>query len=368
MIRAPIIAVIIALVAGLWILSGNYGDDPQSSEPIESSAVTAQSEQAMLDVKALPRVQVVSSIATSKIREIKLYGRTEPERTVDIKAETAGKIIAISKIEGSIVNKGVTLVRLSMNSRAAKLNEAKAQVKLHEISYDAAQALTKKQFVSEVKLAEEFAALESAKASLSIVQLDIARTRIKSPFQGTLEKLPLEVGDYVNVGDSVAHIVDLDPIVVAVEVTEREISQVKIGHSVLVGLLSGEMREGVIGYISRSANAQTRTFRVEVKLDNPDYEIPEGMTADVTMMSNPVPAHKISPAILTLDALGVLGVKTIDASNTVQFFKAYMVVDTPDGIWITGLPEKVRFISVGQEFVKVGQVVEALESQEQQTP
>jgi len=63
---------------------------------------------------------------------------------------------------------------------------------------------------------------------------------------------------------------------------------------------------------------------------------------------------------LTLDDKGILGVKSVDADQLVAFHPVQIVVDTPNGIWISGLPESAQLISVGQEFVKEGQLVEAI--------
>ncbi len=367
MIRAPIIAFIIALVAGLWIASGYYDfadtsasvkDDPATIEMSAGTVADAMDKSAQEQDSALPHVQVINSVAILRVREIKLFGRTEPDRTVEVSAETSGKVTSLKIVEGAVVDKGNVILRLSMDSRKVKLEEAKARLKFQEISYAAAEKLSKKKFESEVKLAELFANLESSKSDLAIAELDIARVRIKAPFKGIVEKILLEVGDYVRVGDAVAHIVDLDPIVVAVQVTERAISQVEVGQNVIVQFLSGEVQNGTVGYISRSASTDTRTFRVEVKLENPDYRIPDGMTANVTMLTNPVSAHKISPAVLTLDDNGAIGVKSVNANNQVMFHKISIIADTVDGIWIGGLPENVSLITIGQEFVKVGQTVE----------
>jgi multidrug efflux system membrane fusion protein len=65
----------------------------------------------------------------------------------------------------------------------------------------------------------------------------------------------------------------------------------------------------------------------------------------------------MSPAALTLDDAGVVGVKTVDAQNTVRFHPAELVAGGADGVWIGGLPPEVTIITVGQEFVLPGQTV-----------
>ena len=73
---------------------------------------------------------------------------------------------------------------------------------------------------------------------------------------------------------------------------------------------------------------------------------------------NEVLAHRVSPALFTLDDAGALGVRAIDQDNRVVFYAVDVIEDTPEGAWVTGLPSAVNLITVGQEFVLVGQLVD----------
>ena len=74
-------------------------------------------------------------------------------------------------------------------------------------------------------------------------------------------------------------------------------------------------------------------------------------------------AHFVSPAILTLTDQGVLGVKSLEADNIVGFHPVRILESAPNGVWIGGLPEEVTLITVGQEFVAVGQAVRPVDEQ-----
>jgi multidrug efflux system membrane fusion protein len=76
------------------------------------------------------------------------------------------------------------------------------------------------------------------------------------------------------------------------------------------------------------------------------------------MQLGEVYAHKVSPALFTLNDAGDLGVRTIDDDNVVEFFKVVIVEDTNEGAWVTGLPDTVTLITVGQEFVLTGETVD----------
>ena len=129
------------------------------------------------------------------------------------------------------------------------------------------------------------------------------------------------------------------------------------GQRARVTLASGKQYTGVIGYISRTADALTRTFQVEVAIDNADLGISAGLTADVVLFTKPAMAHRVTPAVLTLNDQGQIGIKVVGDDNVVKFHAIEIVADTSDGVWVTGLPHTARVISVGQEFVLDGQTV-----------
>ena len=68
-------------------------------------------------------------------------------------------------------------------------------------------------------------------------------------------------------------------------------------------------------------------------------------------------AHRISPSVLSLNDVGQIGVKIVNAQNRVQFVPVTILSDTSDYMWILGLPDNVRLITVGQDFVSHGQTV-----------
>ena len=71
-----------------------------------------------------------------------------------------------------------------------------------------------------------------------------------------------------------------------------------------------------------------------------------------------IKAHKIPPSVLTLQDDGTVGVKTIDENNKVVFYPIKKEIDTIDGMWVSGLPDEVKLIITGQEYITVGQTVE----------
>ena len=72
-------------------------------------------------------------------------------------------------------------------------------------------------------------------------------------------------------------------------------------------------------------------------------------------------AHRVSPAILTLTDDGMIGVKTLGPDNRVRFHPIQIIGDGADGVWLSGLPNRITLITVGQEFVAEGQTVRPID-------
>ena len=104
----------------------------------------------------------------------------------------------------------------------------------------------------------------------------------------------------------------------------------------------------------------TRTFRVELEVPNPDGRFAAGTSAELVIEDEPVPAHRVSSALLALDDAGTIGVKAVDDEGVVTFHPARVVRAEADAVWLTGLPERLRLITVGQGFVRPGDRVEVV--------
>ncbi len=349
-------AAVLAVAATLWILSGQV-EDQGASVALEPAAAPI-AVPAFEPERAPPvAVRVRTLTAQPRVQAVVLRGVTEASRDVVVRAQTAGRIEAIEATRGARVEAGQPLVRIAADDRPARLAEAKALARQRRIEYQAARELATKGHRSETQVAAALAQYEAAQAAVARVEVEIGHTRIAAPFGGMLDERPVEIGDFVDVGDAVATIVDLDPVTLTAYVSENEIGKLKVGDPGRAVLTTGEELEGTIRYIGSSAHDETRTFRVEVEVPNPGHTVIDGVTAEIRLPVTDVPAHRMSPAVLTLDDAGRIGIKIVDENDIVRFVRARIVDDTDGGIWLAGLPHTVRVITVGQEFVKDGQKV-----------
>ena len=125
-------------------------------------------------------------------------------------------------------------------------------------------------------------------------------------------------------------------------------------------LATGETVKGRIRYVAPVADEATRTFAVELEVDNSDGALRVGGTAELHIPAEQLLAHRVSPSLLTLDDAGNVGVKIINDEGRVEFVAADIALSSGEGMWLAGLPETTTFITVGQGFVSDGALVNAI--------
>lgn len=325
-----------------------------------------------------------------------LRGQTEAAREVDVKAETSAVVTSEPLRKGRFVEAGEVLCQLDPGTREAmlieararlteaqsrvpeaqaRLSEARARLEEARINNTAATRLIEGGFASETRVATTQAALsaaeagvESARAGLDAAQsgiqaaaaavasaeTEIDRLTIEAPFAGLLESDTAELGSLLQPGASCATVIQLDPIKLVGFVPETAVDRVEVGALAGARLISGREVQGRVTFLSRSADMTTRTFRVEIDVANTDFSIRDGQTAEILIASDGERAHLLPQSALTLNADGKLGVRVVGADSLVEFVPVAVLRDTPQGVWLSGLPDQADVIVVGQDFVTAG--------------
>ena len=304
------------------------------------------------------QVVVLPSEAQETSAELTLRGRTEADRSVEVAAETTGRVLSPPIRRGATVDEGQVLCELDPGTRDAELAEVQAALEEAQVQESGAAQLAKKGYTAETELKQRQAQLRAAQARLDKVRADIAKLEIRAPFAGVLETDTAELGTLLVPGALCAEVVDLDPVTVESYVSEQEVGQLSIGQPAEVRLVTGKAAEGEITFISRSGDVETRTFAVEVTIPNPGREIRAGVTAEVLVALPPQSAHLVPQTALTLDDDGRLGVRAAD-DGVARFHPVTIMRETPDGVWVGGLPPQADIIVIGQEFVREGRPVAA---------
>ncbi|MEL6746367.1 MAG: efflux RND transporter periplasmic adaptor subunit [Pseudomonadota bacterium] len=347
-------ACLFAGATAAWLMQGDIIAGGQTEAGTGAPAIANADKQR--DAAPPFRVRVVRSVAQPRPAQLVLRGRTQVEARVSIRAETAGPILAEPPERGNRVTVGDVLCRIDTGTRTAALLEAKAQLAEAQAAYKATSRLNQRGFASQLKRMGDRRALDTATAAVDRTERDIAKTRITAPMAGVVEHRA-RLGAYLSVGDECAKLVRLDPLLIVANVAERDVPQLTLGMDVTAQLVTGQQVAGTVQFIAPAADPATRTFRIEAAVPNPEGALRDGLTADLLIPLPSQPAHRLAQSTLSLDDAGRLGVKTVTAEDQVAFVPVTIMGDARDSLWVAGLPEAARVITVGQEYVRDGQVV-----------
>jgi len=336
----------IAIVVTVWLLTGllSFG-----GHAVKTEAKTNE----------IPSVRVTMLNAQPRDATITVRGRTQALHEVDVRAEVDGVVSALHFEKGDRVKRGQVLCEIKLNDRGARATQAKAQMAQAKKELEVAQELYKEGFRSKTQLAGSNATYEAARAGASTMDIQLANTRMRAPFDGVVDDRYVDVGDYMTVGGKCAMVIAPEPFLAVGTVSEEEVGQIAIGNKASASLVTGQTVEGHVRFVADRADQTTRTFRVEVELPNPDAALRDGVSADIHIPVKRLAAHKISPGILVLDDSGTVGVRAV-ANGIVHFLPVHIISDGPDGMWVAGLPDHINVITVGQEFVTNGERVKAV--------
>ena len=344
-----LIAILLVVGTVIWIGSSYMtGDD--ATDQTAANDTASESETA----KPLASVRTITSKAVDHVDHLRITGRTEAVISVEIRAETEARVVEIGAIKGQAIQKGDLIARLDIGDRQARVAKARALVAQRELEHSAAESLAQKNYRSKTGVAQALALLEEARADLTIARTELGNTEIRAPFDGIVEERPAEVGDLLSIGDPLATLIQGDPMLVVAHVPEHSIRAIDLGQLATVTLFDGSTHDGIVRYTARVSDNDTRTFRVEVEMENADLRIPDGMTAQLEIPVGTKRAHQVTSSVLTLNDEGELGVRAIVDDNKVDFLPVELQGGSRDRIWIGGLPEEFELIVVGHDWVKEG--------------
>jgi multidrug efflux system membrane fusion protein len=284
-------------------------------------------------------------------------GQAQPDRDTVIRAETSGDVAEVLVDKGQEVDEGAVIARLSTTRAEADLTRAREELARARREFDNASELLDRGVATADRVSQARATLAAAEAAVTAAEEAIDAARVTAPFAGRIETLSLDPGEFVQAGAEVGRIVDNRPLTVAIQVPQQALRRLENGQPATVSFITGEEREGEVSFVGTSAAAETRTFLAEISVPNADGAIPAGISAEIRIPTGTAEAHFVQPSTVSLSPEGLLGVKTVDEADMVAFHGIEIVRAEINGIWVTGLPETARIITVGQGFVNAGEVV-----------
>ena len=351
--RGHFIAIGATAIISLWMLSGVGNNEPEATmAPVQGAQ------------EGLFSVQVQTFHSSEITPELIVHGETAPSRMVTLTSEVTGKVLKLHAREWQLVKADQVIIEIDPQDLPQQLRQAKALLKQRQLEHKANKTLIGKGLQNETRLAESEAMLEAAKAQIKALQIQLAGTKVKAPYDGILENRHVELGTYLRHGDPIIDVLDYNPFLIKGFAAEKDLHLIK-RDSVAKGVtLDGIEHQGKIRYVSTQSSKASRTFAVELEINNPDERQTDGVTADIRIPLDSAKAVFISPALLSLNERGIMGAKYV-VDNQVAFSPVELIKAESSGVWVSGLPDPVDLIIAGQSFVSPGEKVKPVYKQSQ---
>jgi len=351
----------LAILAGIggWMFTGE-----QRIGGVADPNVDTIAQREAKQTKTAFKVRIVELQPSERTETLVVRGRTQADSNVSVRAETGGTVESRPVLKGQMVEPGDLLCVIDKGVRSTQLDRAKAILLQAEEDYEANKKLVERGFATNTKLRGLKALLDTAKASLATTEQDMKRTEIRATVAGQVQLPYAEVGDNLSAGDVCVTLLETNPMLFSGQVPEREINAISTGIDAAVALVSGEVVQGKIRYIASVADAKTRTFNIEIEIPNPDRTLRDGMTATAAIALAPIKAYRINPSWATLSDDGRIGVRSVSADNKVVFNPVTIIAQDEKQAWVNGLNPGLKVITLGQNYVAAGEVVEPLTAEE----
>jgi RND family efflux transporter MFP subunit len=257
-----------------------FGMGCESSQSKASPAAEAKSEPAK-EVDPIP-VETLTVHARDYVETFSSFGRVEPIDSVTVSAEAGGRALDVPFEEGERIKAGSRLLRVDTQLDSARIDVLESQVDSAQREYERTEKLAEQGLATPQQLDQAESALETAQLNLKQAKVAASKGGVRSPVSGTVQRKFVDEGEFVGPGNPIATIIDTDALKIVGNVPESKLQFVEEGEEVEIDVPAVDAHfTGTIHRIGLDALEQTRTYPVEVHVENPEELLRPGMHASV---------------------------------------------------------------------------------------
>jgi len=368
--RSHFVSVWVALLVGLASLLAGCGNEGGTETATAQDRTRVRVETLVLEPQRFEDI-------------VEVTGNVDALNDASLSAEASGTLVYVAQ-RGTRVPKDSVVARVNPRSARAAVEQAQAQVESAQAQYALAQDTYGRQaplYRDSIISASEFegvrsqrtqalAALNQAKASLSQAQERLANTRIEAPFSGTVEERLQEPGEQASPGEQVVRLVNTQQVRVEAGVPERYANDLVQGDSVRVRVQSAPLddRWGRLTFVGNTIDPASRTFPIEVAIDNPERRLKPEMVATVFVVRERLDDVLVAPRSAISrdeDGLDAYTVARTDSGAVVQSQRVTLGPASGNQVVIrSGLAPGDELVTVGQSDVARGDQVEVVTQHE----
>jgi membrane fusion protein (multidrug efflux system) len=271
--------ILFIVISAIFVACGSGSSDKKAE--LEK----LRSEKAALDAKIATLEEEVSKSDTTKQKlvdvvamplaaqpfktYIEVQGRIDADENVSLSSEMPGTITKINVKVGDEVRKGQVLAETDSRAVEQQIADIRTSLDLANQVYQKQKNLWDQKIGTEIQFLQSKNTKESLENKVSTMQEQVRMSKIISPINGTIDAVNIKIGQAVAPGMPAINVINFSNLKIKADVSETYATRVKVGNEVLV--LFPDMHDSInskVNYASRAINNLTRTFGVEVLLDN----------------------------------------------------------------------------------------------------
>ncbi|MBI3518738.1 MAG: efflux RND transporter periplasmic adaptor subunit [Bacteroidetes bacterium] len=238
---------------------------------LETQIATLEEELAKSDTTKQKLIDVIAMPLTPQTFKtyIEVQGRIDADENVSLSTEMPGTVTKINVKVGDEVSKGQVLAETDARAVQQQINDLQTSLDLATQVYQKQKNLWDQKIGTEIQYLQSKNTKESLENKIATMQEQIRMSKIISPINGTIDAVNIKIGQAVAPGIPAINVINFSNLKIKADVAESYAARVKMGNEVQV--LFPDMHDSIVSkvnYASRAINNLTRTFGVEVLLDN----------------------------------------------------------------------------------------------------
>lgn len=343
---------LLVVTTGLMTAGCNQSDGADSTETAPAAPTR------------LVRVETMMATPGPFREMIQVTGVVDAISDATVSAEAGGRVIQVAEL-GSVVGPGSVVARFDERVLKSQLDAAETAYKLAEDTYRRQAALFEDSVISALEYENALARRDQAAASLDQARKAFADTRLVSPIRGRVEERFVEEGELASPGSPVVRVVDTRTVKIRAGVPERYAADIVDGAPVWIHLPAvGLKTDAMLTFVGRVVDSKSRTFPVEIHLENTSAKLKPEMVVDVAVQRQSLADALVVPqTALVRDDLGV-GVYVIERRGDKDLAERRTVTTGPsfEGMVVvdSGLIGGEQVVVVGQSNLTDGNQVEVV--------
>lgn len=228
---------------------------------------------------------------------VEIQGTIDSDENAFVSPAAPGLITGINVKVGDRVGRGTVMASTESSALQSTLIEVNTALDLATIAYEKQKRLWDQKIGSEIQYLQAKTQKESLEARKKAVQGQLTMTKVIAPFSGTVDEVTVKLGEMASPGFNGIRVVNLDNMKATAKVSDSYISKIKKGANVVVYVPDIDKEfESKVSFASQAISSQSRTFTIDVKLNNKEKFLRPNLIAKIRVNDETIKEAIVIPS------------------------------------------------------------------------